>query len=170
MSSRTFSPIESDHFVPSISSCDQVTQTNTELSEGTPRKRKLRKAVKRLQNEKQYLKEKIIKLGKRVSSECLEKLTLEDYKRLTHKFCPSTTVAHFINAQVSQFSKEAIDISTEEFKNYCLSLYFQGPKLYKNELVKTFCLPSIVALRRFIQNIKVSPGINDSVFKILKKK
>lgn len=59
---------------------------------------------------------------------------------------------------------------SNDFKTYCLSLYFIGPKLYKKELVRKLGLPSVRTLARFIQHVKIPPGVNDIVFDSLQKK
>lgn len=60
----------------------------------------------------------------------LYNITLADYKQLT--FCPSKGVADFINVQVSQLQNNPRDRRySNQFKDYCLSLYFSGPKLHK---------------------------------------
>lgn len=99
-------------------------------------------------------------------------ITLEHYKSLTYQFCPSTELANFINVQISQVQKSPRGRRySNEFKHTCLSIYFSGPKMYKNVLVKLFCLPGPQTLQKLLQVTDVSPGLeNPNVFSILKLK
>nr|CAH7759939.1 unnamed protein product [Callosobruchus chinensis] len=150
---------------------DERTQTAACLSEGSPRKKKLRKTVKQLRNEVDYLKKKTTSLKRNQECKSLPKVTLGEYKQLTYKFCPSVELAKFINVQISQITKKPRGRRySPSFKNTCLSLYFEGPKLYRKKLTKMFCLPSFTTLSRFIKHVKISPGVDDNVFSYLEKK
>lgn len=155
----------------SPSSC---TQTEKTLSASTPRKSKLRSSLRNVQNENYRLKNKVAELEiqlNEVKNEKLSEVTLEDYKLLTRKFCASEETVNFINVQITQSQKKSKGRRfSDDFKNECLAMYFTGPKLYKTKLAKKFCLPSYRTLLRHIQHIKLSPGLNESMLKILKLK
>lgn len=57
---------------------------------------------------------------------------------------------------------------TEEEKIMALSLYKQGPRAYR-WLSKVFVLPSYMTLTRLITRAALKPGINENLFKLLKK-
>ncbi|KAJ3634715.1 hypothetical protein MTP99_007661 [Tenebrio molitor] len=97
-----------------------ATQTSNTLSSHTPRKLKLKQENKRLQNENAHLRKEVEQLR---HANNVDNITLEQYKLLTHKFCPSMQLANFINVQVSQAAKlpKGRRYSTD-FKNYCLRL------------------------------------------------
>jgi hypothetical protein len=145
-----------------------ATQTSNTLSSYTPRKLKLKQENKLLQNENAHLRKEVEQLR---HANNVDNITLEQYKLLTHKFCPSMQLANFINMQVSQAAKlsKGRRYSTD-FKNYCLRMYFMGPKLYKTILVNTFCLPGRRVLLKFIQYIELLPGLNEVVLNTLKLK
>lgn len=122
------------------------------------------------------MRNKYNKLKQRIQKSGLEKsykdnVNFEQYKQLTFKFCPSLELASCINAVLSQINKKPRGRRfSKAFKNYCLSLYFLGPKLYRKELVPKIGLPSVRTLQRFIEHIKIPVGINDFVFEALQKK
>lgn len=118
------------------------------------------------------MKEKIQKVSKsNLSNKLIDSATLEDYKKLTCKFCSYKPIADFINVQVSQGIKKPKGRRySNDFKNFALDLYFSGARLYKKKLVKQFCLPSVSTLKKFIRHIKIKPGTNNVLFETLKKK
>jgi hypothetical protein len=79
-----------------------ATQTSNTLSSHTPRKLKLKQENKLLQNENAHLGKEVEQLR---HANNVDNITLEQYKLLTHKFCPSMQLANFINVQVSQAAK-----------------------------------------------------------------
>ena len=58
---------------------------------------------------------------------------------------------------------------TEDFKKFAISLYFVGPKCYR-QLQKTFALPSTRVLERYLERLRFLAGINNNLFTILKLK
>ncbi|KAK5645213.1 hypothetical protein RI129_006513 [Pyrocoelia pectoralis] len=103
------------------------TQTETTLSNRSPRKNKLRKTIKKLRNENDRLKKENEKLQlhlKKLSDEDNLNVTLEQYQSLTYKFCPKD-LADFINTQILLIQKHSKGRRYSlEFKNKCLELYF----------------------------------------------
>ncbi|GJQ71064.1 hypothetical protein Trydic_g973 [Trypoxylus dichotomus] len=57
-----------------------------------------------------------------------------------------------------------------EFNEYSLSLYFLGPKLYKEVFAKKLCLPTTKLLRNFVGQTSFSPGVTQSTIDLLKTK
>lgn len=125
-----------------------------------------------MKNRVRYLTEKVKTLEDRSDkSELLNSIGFEDLKLLIRKFSPCQTVADFIEVQLAEGQKKPRGRRfTEKFKNECLKMYFTGPKLYKNYLVKTFCLPSARVLLKHIQSVKVRPGLNDNILYLIKTK
>lgn len=134
----------------------------------------MRSTIKKLQNQVHYLTGRITSLEEKHATEkvnLLDNISLDDFKMLVHKFSPTQTIAEFINTQVTEGQKKPRGRRfTKEFKNECLKMYFTGPKLYKNYLVRTFCLPSARVLLHHIENIKVNPGLNDILLSLIKLK
>lgn len=151
-----------------------TTQTDLLLSSRTPRKEKFRKSIKMLRNENSYLKMKNQKLSEELElykKNISDAISLQKYIALTYKFCPSQNLAKFINSQISLSQKESKGRRySHEFKIHCLAMYFTGPKVYKKKLMAQFCLPSPVTLYRLTKNLNIKPGVNDSLFDMLKKK
>nr|CAI5852409.1 unnamed protein product [Callosobruchus analis] len=85
-----------------VTNMDQRTQTAPCLSERSPRKIKLRKILKQLRNEADYLKKKTTSLKKTSLNPFLKIL----WANITYKFCPSAELVKFINVQVSQITKK----------------------------------------------------------------
>lgn len=156
---------------PLISStASSATQTSKHLSAHSPRKESLKETVRQLQIEKTRLKNEIENLTVKAEKH-LDDITLEQYKILTYKYCPSKEVGDFINTQVSQGHKQAkARRYTPEFKHHCLSMYLMGPKLYKRNLMQTFCLPGPRTLLKYVGNLKINAGLNEAIFYTLKLK
>jgi len=57
----------------------------------------------------------------------------------------------------------------ENEKCFALALYYNSPKAY-NFMNKYLCLPTVRSLRRWLQMLDVSCGINDNILQILEKK
>lgn len=106
------------------------TQTTLYLSSHNPRKQKFRRNIQYLQRENNHLKRKIKELHGKLEN--LDHITLDHYKSLTFKFCPSAEVTNFINVQVSQkIHHPRGQRYSLKYKNACLAMYFTGPKLYR---------------------------------------
>lgn len=58
---------------------------------------------------------------------------------------------------------------SEADKQFALSLHYCSPKSYRF-LQKHFCLPATRSIRRWLQNLAVTPGLNYNVLRILKLK
>lgn len=79
-------------------------------------------------------------------------LSIEQFYKLTYKFCGNDDLARFVNIQVGQANKKPKGRRySYEFKLECLSLYFTGPELYRQVLVKKYCLPTPRTLLKLIK-------------------
>lgn len=79
-------------------------------------------------------------------------------------------LSNFVKAQVCFVNQSPHGRRySNEFKQFALSLFYCGPKVYRM-LQKTFVLPSPSSLHRFLSNIKCTAGINESVLDILNLK
>lgn len=56
-----------------------------------------------------------------------------------------------------------------QFKQFCLNIYFTGPKSYK-VLLKERILLSLRTLQRSIESLEMFPGFHDSIFDMIKRK
>lgn len=129
----------------------QSSQTCKSLTARTPRKTAIRVKYKSLTGQYTRLKHKFNRSQKK--EQPLDLITFEQYKKLTYKFFPSSELASSINAVMTQIRRKPKGRRySNDFKTYCLSLYFIGPKLYKKELVRKLGLPSVRTLARFIQS------------------
>ncbi|KAG5890693.1 hypothetical protein JTB14_011659 [Gonioctena quinquepunctata] len=81
-------------------------------------------------------------------------LSIEQFYKLTYKFCGNDDLARFVNIQVGQANKKP-----------------KGPKLYRQVLLKKYCLPTPRTLLKLIKEVKVSSGLdNPQLFEILRRK
>lgn len=143
------------------------TQTSASLSYNTPRKTKYRDKIRQLERENNILKREIKELKEKSKT-----ITVQDFQNFTYQFCSSKESANFICNEITQSGKKAKGRRySDEFKNECLKMYFTGPKLYKQYLMKQFSLPGPETLLRQIRGIKVGPGMNNpQLFEALKMK
>jgi hypothetical protein len=138
-------------------------QTPCALTANTPRKKKLRKQVKTLEKENNRLRKEVEELKLQSSP------NLNQFQKLCDHFLPEQ-ISSFVKVQLNQTNRsENGRRYSDEFKRLCISLYFLGPKCYK-QLQKTFFLPSPQALRRFVSHIKFPAGFNEHLFKLLQIK
>ncbi|CAG9837715.1 unnamed protein product [Diabrotica balteata] len=92
--------------IPDMVSPTQLTQTSPKLSNRSPRKEKLRNSNKQLRNDNYRLQLQVCELEDQLVKTRTEDISLEEYKKATFRFCPSTKVGNFINVQVSQALKK----------------------------------------------------------------
>lgn len=159
------------HSQPSSSQTDKQIQTHANLSQSTPRKRKLRQSLSISRTKVARLEDRVKELEEQLeAAKTFQSATLNDLEALIMKFCPEQ-LAKFITIQIRQVQKKKQGRRySAEFKRICLQMYFHGPKMYKRVLEKAFCLPSVNTLTRSISSINLTPGINPCVFNILKQK
>lgn len=148
------------------------TQTTAALSSNSPRKRKYRQQIRDIIHENKRLKMEVNHIKGKYEN-VIQNITMEQYFELTHQFTHgSTELSNFINFQVSQCHKKKKGRRyTNDFKRESLKMYYAGPKLYKKILMKKFCMPSPNTLFRYISNLQVRPGLNNTkLFDLLKMK
>ncbi|CAH1284744.1 unnamed protein product [Diabrotica balteata] len=146
------------------------TQTPLLLSSHTPRKEGLRSKVKELRNENYRLSQKINQLETQVlmqKADVLNSLSIEDCQQLIYKLCPKE-LADFLTIQIAQTNKKPRGRRySDAFKQECLKMYFTGPRVYKTKLMKLFYLPNPRTLRRYTEEIKIKPGINENIIQMI---
>lgn len=142
---------------------DIGTKTRASRSANSPRKmKKLHTEISNLQEENIKLRSMLLQLEE-------EQSTHTNFGKLCDKFLPAT-VANFVKVQSIQFNKNLHGRRyTEEFKKFALSLYFVGPKCYR-QLQTTFALPSKRILEKYLEKLQFSAGLNNNLFSILKIK
>ncbi|KAJ8976153.1 hypothetical protein NQ317_018092 [Molorchus minor] len=118
-----------------------------------------------------------LRLLKAENSKLKAQLAQEKTKKWSsHKF--EEICNEFLSPELSSLVKMQIQLAgsgekgqrySNAFKQFCLTLYFLGPKSYR--YLKKICkLPSVRSLQRFVEIIKFKPGVNDMLFEILKFK
>lgn len=127
-------------------------QTPQKLSYNTPRKNKLKARIRLLQRENKKLKEQL----KSALNKSKIKENLQYYCQLTEKIL-SLSIATFVKeqAKLNQQSIKGRKYSMQ-FKQFCLSIYFAGPKSYKI-LRRELILPSLRTLQRSLSPYKYLP-------------
>lgn len=133
-----------------------------QLTARTPRKLKLKRHNKSLQNQKNYLQRKLrqahqAKLDLKLISE-------EDFIEICGKFLPTPSAA-FIEAQIQILNTKRYP---EKFKQLALAIYFCGPRAY-SVLKGIFKLPSRRTLRRMTE-CEIGEGISEFSLAALKLK
>jgi hypothetical protein len=134
-------------------------QTPQSLSARSPRKIKLINQVHQLKKENIQLNKETQSLQETSKAQLLSEV---DFQKLCDLFLPPK-VACFVKGQMDLLSRAA------HFKEFALSLYFLGPKCYR-QLQKTFCLPSTKVLQRFVATVNFAAGFNKDLFAFLKVK
>jgi hypothetical protein len=119
------------------------------------------------------LKKENIQLNKEIQSlqetSKAQLLSEVDFQKLSDVFLPPK-VACFVKGQMDLLSRAAHGRRySNHFKEFALSLYFLGPKCYR-QLQKTFCLPSTKVLQRFVDTVNFAAGFNKDSFAFLKVK
>nr|XP_034192269.1 uncharacterized protein LOC117609739 [Osmia lignaria] len=103
---------------------DVNVQTSASISAGTPRKRTLENKISNLERENLELKAEVLELRNNQSS-------LSTFQGLCKKFL-SPKIINFVNMQVIQNNRNVHGRRyTEDFIKFAISLYFVGPKCYR---------------------------------------
>lgn len=90
--------------------------------------------------------------------------------KLLEKLVHDSISQDFLLSQLKQLQKKPKGRRYTEYdKNFALALHYCSPKAYLF-LRKTFCLPTVRSLRRWLSALDVRPGLNESVLKILQMK
>lgn len=125
------------------------------MSAATPRKRKLLK-------ETRFLKKSLAELSKpSVSDEDFLKYCEDNFNAGTFNFIKVQLELHKRHPQGYRY--------TDEFKQFALTIYFLGPKVYRL-LAKTFYLPSKSTLCRITSKWNIQSGIDDIILAIIESK
>ncbi|KAK9709679.1 Transposase protein [Popillia japonica] len=128
----------------------------------------MRMVIKQKHNEYNQLLKKNENLEKKANlqrQELLNNITMEEFAKLTYKFCESKEFADFIIVQLKLMqNKPKGRRYSFEFKRDCLALYFTSPKLYKQKLMQKFSLPNPSTLFRFVQHFQLNTGFNNPQF------
>ncbi|EZA56566.1 THAP domain-containing protein, partial [Ooceraea biroi] len=72
----------------------------------------------------------------------------------------------FVQNQALYSKQKKVVKYSNELKQFCLELYFKGPKVYR-QLETIFHLPTKRTLNRYIQNCTFQAGINEHLFNTL---
>lgn len=59
---------------------------------------------------------------------------------------------------------------SDEFKDYCLSLYFLGPKLYRDNFATKLYLPNAKVLQNFVAQSQFPAGLSETTIEFIQKK
>lgn len=141
------------------------TQTDSSLSQNTPRKKKLHILVNEQRQRINSLTKEVNLLKQKQSRD----ITVTEFTSACDTYLP-TELGKFVKAQIAVAQRKTQGRRYQnEFKQFALSLYFVGPKVYRL-LQKTFVLPSPSCLHRYIKGIQCTAGINESVLEILRIK
>ncbi|XP_044755611.1 uncharacterized protein LOC123321626 isoform X2 [Coccinella septempunctata] len=136
----------------------EETQTSPSLSSATPRKRKLQSVVKNL-------KRKLVATPEKKSVDISD----EDFIRFCRKNFNST-LADFMISQLKLRKRKPHGYRySVAFKQFALTIYFLGPKVYQF-LQKTFFLPHKATLCRITTNWDFSVGLNEHIFQAISLK
>ncbi|XP_050297718.1 uncharacterized protein LOC126737064 [Anthonomus grandis grandis] len=141
----------SENSPPGLLSPSASTQTSSQLSSNTPRKRKLRLQIKKMR-----------KFGVTAKARQKEDPDVRDFNRLCDKFL-SKPLACVIKTHVALKGKRRKSHRfSMELKQFALTLHFLSPKAYKF-IGSLLTLPTKRSLHRITENISCQPGINNAV-------
>lgn len=142
-------------------------QTPEVLTTNSPRKKairslnvKLKSEIAELQKENEVLRNSLLEKAQP---------TLDDFVKVCDCFLPKQLAA-IVKTQAIQAKRFGKGRRyPADFKQFCMSVYFLGPKCYKY-LMNMLCLPSPRTLQRFISRIKLGAGIDDNILAMLELK
>lgn len=93
----------------------------------------------------------------------------ETLRKLGNKLLPAS-FARLLNVQIDALVRHKRGAKfTAEFKQFALSIFFLGPRAYR-QLQKDLALPSVRTLQRLTETWHMKPGINSNIFKVLSMK
>ncbi|XP_050303875.1 uncharacterized protein LOC126741499 [Anthonomus grandis grandis] len=142
---------QSENSPPGLLSPSASTQTSSQLSSNTPRKRKLRLQIKKMR-----------KFGVTAKARQKEDPDVRDFNRLCDKFL-SKPLACVIKTHVALKGKRRKSHRfSMELKQFALTFHFLSPKAYKF-IGSLLTLPTKRSLHRITENISCQPGINNAV-------
>lgn len=143
---------------------DKCTQTVAALSANSPRKQKLKEETKTL---KRAATPSTSSSKKRKCQMQLERqITIEDVHKYLEKNY-SEESCKSLKTQLNLLNKSPKGCRyTDEFKKFALSVYFLGPKAYK-QFSTLYRLPSKSTLNRFTRKWTINSGFNEFIFRLL---
>ncbi|RVE48224.1 hypothetical protein evm_007081 [Chilo suppressalis] len=127
--------------------------------------KKYKRKERQMQNEIRRLRLKIKAIKMRLMEN--EKSSVRrDFNKLMNKMTESAKMFTRMQFEEGPKKKKGHRFRLNE-KILCLSLFKKSPKAYKL-MCKHFTLPSQKVLKSLLSQVKLSPGINDQIFKELK--
>ncbi|KAE9544229.1 hypothetical protein AGLY_001408 [Aphis glycines] len=156
------SPTTDDQLSLSVfSSCS--TQTPKILSRYTSRKIKLKEQLTMQKEKYESLQVEFKKLQKAYSNAC----SLSNFNLMCDKFL-TPEMSNFVKLQSKLINfKNKGRRYTDEFKQFALTIWFFGPKVYRF-LKFAWCLPTIRTLQKVSERWEINTGFNNFVFEVLK--
>lgn len=125
----------------------------------------------RFQTEIQYLKQKVKNCQKTISRQKFQILQLKkENRKLKERNSVNIKTGEFMKSQQLLSSKlnKGRRYSSQD-KSFALALYYCSTSAYKF-MRKHLCLPTIRSLRRWLQNLVISPGLNENILDMLEIK
>lgn len=136
-------------------------QTPFALSASTPQKVQLKAKLRNLERQNERLK-----LSRSLSK---REITFKDWEKYCENNFDKETVM-FIKTKMNLKNASGKGPRyTREYKQFALTIYFLGPKMYKF-LTKTFQLPPKNSLFKISHNWNIVPGLNNFVFSVIETK
>lgn len=123
----------------------------------------LKKTIRAYQKKVSTKNSQLLKLKKRYKDKLKKLRTYE----LTYSSIQNN-ILFKIQMRLKRFKKLGRRYKENE-KCFALAFYYNSPKAY-NFMNKYLCLPTVRSLRRWLQMLDVSCGINDNILQILEKK
>lgn len=161
---------EEDHVESVLHVQHQYTQTESMISNHSPRKTILRGRIIALHREVRKLKRQLQRQTNNIKI-CARKISLEEYCEVTNEFL-SPQVANFVKTQVrlNKYKSAKGRKYSLPFKKFCLDILLCGGNKTYNSFAQKFILPNVRTLQRMIEHLKFSSGLHDFVFDFLKEK
>lgn len=137
---------------------DKSIQTSATLSANSPRKNILKEKLKALKKDPASTAS--------CSKQLETSITLEDvHKYLEQNYSQESCT--LLKNQLNLLNKSEKGCRyTDELKQFALSVYFLGPKAYK-QMSTMYRLPSKSTLNRFTRKWIINPGFNEFIFRLL---
>lgn len=127
----------------------------------------LQQQVKQQQKKMSRLRKTIRKMNEEMSA---HKLQCKSTRKTDQDLILPGELSPFIRSQLRLKKKRLMARRyTENDKTFALAVYYCSTRCY-NLLKRHFCLPTVRSLRRWLQNLFVAPGANESVMKLMKVK
>lgn len=142
----------------SFSSSTSSTQTPLQLSNATPRKLELRKQLRLAKDHIRTLENRLYLLDHLDS--------VESFLINCEKFLSPNLILIIKSHLMQKERKKGGYRYNNEMKQFALTIYFLGPKVY-NFIKTTLSLPTISTLKRTTTKFEILPGLNDFLFNFI---